>query len=526
MGILLPISRLFDADNSKKLFLKLFVGRIVFLIIAYNIFPNMAKIDFFATFGGMFLVSILYAKINNKRIRAKRKLNRIIKKSLATVSEKAIKDESPIVEMNQNFAASEKSILKNILIEEIRLQGENPNKFITRSLNNKKNILLLMMGLFTLICMILYFFNFTIFTCLLVFGIGLLVYLEINKRLDVLSVLIKQATKNPSEDISNLVKNIKVEKQDVMIPRKIKFALINIIAIILPAIFFFNPKIIYLKTNSEYIVFKYTRGITYNSEVTIPDTYKGLPVTAIGKGAFKNSNVKNVNLPNGLESIKTEAFMNCSNITEITIPRTVTEIRASAFENCKKLTTVKLNEGLLSIRARAFKKCSKLKEIDLPDTLEYLGAGAFSYCSSLVEVTIPKKVIELNGQTFEHATSLKKINLHNDIISIHGGVFAGCYNLNNVVLPTKITEIRGNTFENCTSLTSITIPEGVTRIGGSAFRGCSNLRYVSIPTTITEIGSSAFRKNYNLLNVRIPYGTVVNERAFKESPTNINWYYK
>jgi hypothetical protein len=84
--------------------------------------------------------------------------------------------------------------------------------------------------------------------------------------------------------------------------------------------------------------------------------------------------------------------------------------------------------------------------------------------------------------------------------------------------------VRGNTFEGCSSLTSIIIPEGVTRIGGHAFHGCTSLSYVSIPSTVTEIGSSAFRQCYSLYKVRVPYGAIINERAFKESPTSIRRY--
>ena len=68
------------------------------------------------------------------------------------------------------------------------------------------------------------------------------------------------------------------------------------------------------------------------------------------------------------------------------------------------------------------------------------------------------------------------------------------------------------------------IPEGVTRIGGHAFYGCTSLSYVSIPSTVTEIGSSAFRQCYSLQSVRVPYRAVINERAFKESPTYIERY--
>ena len=110
-----------------------------------------------------------------------------------------------------------------------------------------------------------------------------------------------------------------------------------------------------------------------------------------------------------------------------------------------------------------------------------------------------------------------------DIISIHGECFSGDSRLDNVILPSKIKEIRGNTFENCIELSSIIIPEGVTRIGGHAFYGCRKLSYVSVPTTVVEIGSSAFRRCYSLKSIKVPKNAVINERAFKGSPTSIQY---
>ena len=44
-----------------------------------------------------------------------------------------------------------------------------------------------------------------------------------------------------------------------------------------------------------------------------------------------------------------------------------------------------------------------------------------------------------------------------------------------------------------------------------------------VPDTVKEIGSSAFRKCKSLTSVSLPSGVSVNERAFKESPTQITY---
>jgi len=109
------------------------------------------------------------------------------------------------------------------------------------------------------------------------------------------------------------------------------------------------------------------------------------------------------------------------------------------------------------------------------------------------------------------------------VVEIRGSTFKNLKSLKTIVLPQNIKEIRGNTFEN-SGIESITIPNGVTRIGGHAFYGCYRLKNVELPYTLQEIGSSAFRQCGQLKSIRIPSHTSVNQKAFKESPTNIERY--
>lgn len=96
--------------------------------------------------------------------------------------------------------------------------------------------------------------------------------------------------------------------------------------------------------------------------------------------------------------------------------------------------------------------------------------------------------------------------------------------LREITLPHGITEIRESTFNGCGSIMTIDIPEGVTRIAARAFFDCDSLYEVTVPRTVTEIGSSAFRNCGRLTQIVLPSGCSVNERAFKESPTEILYY--
>lgn len=197
-----------------------------------------------------------------------------------------------------------------------------------------------------------------------------------------------------------------------------------------------------------------------------------------------------------------------TNYKSASIPETykgkpIISLRGNAFSNMPFLEKAILPDSIKEIRGQAFKNDIKLKEVKLPNSLEYLGGGAFYNCMSLESISMPDTVTFLGGESFYNATSLRSVRLSNNI-----------------------TEIRGNTFEGCSSLESIVIPDSVTRIGGHAFYGNSSLSEVVFTqnSNLTEIGSSAFRRCYSLNSITIRNGVYINERAFKESPTIINYF--
>lgn len=197
-----------------------------------------------------------------------------------------------------------------------------------------------------------------------------------------------------------------------------------------------------------------------------------------------------------------------NNFTSVTIPseyknENVVSLRGNAFSNMYFLQEVNLPNTLKEIRGQAFKNDIFLENVKLPNNLEYLGGGAFYNCQSLKEIYIPDTVTYVGGEAFYQCSSLTNVRLSNNI-----------------------SEIRGNTFEECNSLISIEIPDSVTRIGGHAFYNCYSLKDVKINSTsqLKEIGSSAFRLCSRLYTITLPKNVYVNYRAFKESPTTINYY--
>ena len=378
---------------------------------------------------------------------------------------------------------------------------------------------------------------------ILLFVVNFFIYYFIKTIFDNDYYILQKVKKNPNEKITTIVNNIC--DGNTLNTKKYIPIMVILSTLVISIVPFLKPFYIYEKNDTGYSIKYYVEGIRGEEKVVVPSKYKGKDVTIIRGNAFakskkikevvipdtivqinghafeNNTNLEKVILPNNLEEINGYTFKNDKKLVEINLPSNLKTIGGHAFENCTSLSNITLPNTLTAINGHAFDGATKLNNIELPDSLETIGGGAFKGCTSLTSITIPSKVTVIQGNTFTGCTSLVTVNLHDNITEIHGEVFQNCSSLKNIILPSKITEIRGNTFENCTSLESIEIPYGVTRIGGHAFYGCSSLKSVTLPNSLIEIGSSAFRRCDSLSTISIPRNTIVNERAFKESPTQI-----
>lgn len=77
-----------------------------------------------------------------------------------------------------------------------------------------------------------------------------------------------------------------------------------------------------------------------NGIVVVPQYINNNFVTEIGEGVFKESDIKNVSLPEGLTIIHTQAFENCTKLERISIPSTLQIVESSAFRNCTNISVI------------------------------------------------------------------------------------------------------------------------------------------------------------------------------------------
>ena len=221
---------------------------------------------------------------------------------------------------------------------------------------------------------------------------------------------------------------------------------------------------------------------------------------------LNNKLITDLVIPDGVTSIGSSAFRDCSGLTSITIPSSVTSIGNGAFYGCSGLTSVTIPNSVTSIGSSAFYRCSELTSITIPDSVTSIGQSAFYNCSKLTSVTIPNNVTSISQSTFYNCSGLTSITIPNSVTSIGKSAFSGCSGLENIYLTDvaawckisglyELMSYRPNSIKlylNNELITDLVIPDSVTSIGSSAFYRCSGLTSVTIPNSVTSIGYSAF----------------------------------
>lgn len=92
--------------------------------------------------------------------------------------------------------------------------------------------------------------------------------------------------------------------------------------------------------------------------LSVPSSYKNLPVKEIGKHAFDGCEyLTGIQLPEGIEVIGNSAFNGCTSLAEISIPESVASIGDSAFYDCYALTELSLPASVSKIGSSAMYGC-------------------------------------------------------------------------------------------------------------------------------------------------------------------------
>lgn len=228
--------------------------------------------------------------------------------------------------------------------------------------------------------------------------------------------------------------------------------------------------------------------------VIIPDTYRGKPVTSIGRRAFAaRVKLTGITLGKNITNIGEQAFYNCSYLKTANIPENVTTIGEQAFQGCRELQgEIIIPNSVTEIGDGAFSSCHSVTGLKIGNSVVTIGNSAFSDCRNVPQIIIPDSVTQIGEYAFSRCTSATELKMGKGLKSVGARAFYDCTGLTSVVLGDSVEDVGIYAFADCTSVTSAVIPDSVITIGGGAFNGCTSLTTVSLGRNVKSIGRNAF----------------------------------
>lgn len=230
-------------------------------------------------------------------------------------------------------------------------------------------------------------------------------------------------------------------------------------------------------------------------EVSVPEFINygntKYPVRVIAHSAFfNNTDIVSIKLPNGLKSIKRDAFRYLDCLTTINIPSTVEFIGENAFMGCFRLKATTIPASVEIMQSQAFRGVDILNvEFDAKPA-----DWAVDWCDS--DAIVYWGCIDSNSTPDGIKYSICKVNNENCvIINEYKGtgtdvVIPETISYNGVSYPVRI--IQQNAFKNMDKIVSIKISENVKEIGTYCFDGCLSLESLYLPASLETIDEYLF----------------------------------
>ena len=245
--------------------------------------------------------------------------------------------------------------------------------------------------------------------------------------------------------------------------------------------------------------------------MTIPNSVK-----SIGGSAFAYcSSLTSVTIPNSVKSIGAEAFYDCSSLTKTNYTGDVAGwcnikfggstsnpmcYSQNFYINDQEIKDLVIPNTVDSIHDYVFAGCSSLTSVTIPNSVTSIGDYAFLSCSGLTSVTIPNSVTSIGEGAFRNCSSLTSITIPNSVTSIGYGAFSNCSFLTSVTIGNGITNIGNEAFLNCKSLNSIKIEAITPPTLGRYVHDGGRLPIIYIPDNTLSAYQQAWGNEYTYIN--------------------------
>ncbi|OAV75413.1 hypothetical protein Barb7_00973 [Bacteroidales bacterium Barb7] len=219
---------------------------------------------------------------------------------------------------------------------------------------------------------------------------------------------------------------------------------------------------------------------------------------SIGDAAFRNCQIKILDIPNSVETMGTDCFADCTKLELVRLSNKLKALPDSAFYNCTLLKSIDIPTSVKSIGNNCFQSCP-LNFIGFSEGLKTIGEAAFSGCP-VIELEIPGSVEIVRTECFAACTKLESVKLLSNVAVLSDRVFRNCSSLETVILSEGLKIFGAGIFEYCTKLESIKLPSSLTILPEKAFSNCTSLKSIDLPVGITSVGRWVF-ENCDSLDV-------------------------
>lgn len=311
------------------------------------------------------------------------------------------------------------------------------------------------------------------------------------------------------------------------------------------------------QTPAEPLMYNLNEDDTYSvakcdvsqTDVVIPETYKGKSVVKIENGAFDDcKNVLSLVIPDSVTEVEINALNGLRNLQKLTAPA----VALSSVSKIQKIDTLIVTSGE-AIAENAVSGWDYLKSVTLPDTLKTIGDLGFAHCELLEQISLPEGLTSIGANAFYNCALLKQIELPDSVVSVGNYAFGECASLETVSLSKSLSTVGNWVFASCNSLINLTIsPENanyysagnciiergtqtlvlgclgsiipndgtIKIIGHHAFASQETLVSITLPDSVTTIETYAFDRCSSLVSVDLGiFFTTFERHSFTNCPS-------
>jgi len=252
-------------------------------------------------------------------------------------------------------------------------------------------------------------------------------------------------------------------------------------------------------------------------EITLPASIK-----CIGEHAFRNTKLKKIVIPEGVEDIRDQAFQECSSLREVYIPNSLSHLGINVFGDCFSLNKfyVKTScpENVIALISSMYPRV-KICKIDSSDasinesranlglskrvSREYSKKSEDDVVKEISYIQFEDPIVEETMHSLGIFTMQDAQNCRKDLLIRYKFYGTDIKSFNELKLFDNIEKFENFCFAQCSELSSIKLPRSLRSIPNGCFSGCVALKEIEIPNTVREICSTAFMSS-QLSSIYIP----------------------